>query len=48
MRQLIRAFDARKKVFANGIGPMLLDLPGPLNGLTIEGKVREGELTISV
>jgi hypothetical protein len=47
MRLVMKAFDARKKVFANHVPEMKLDLPKPLDKLNITGRVVEGELRIT-
>ena len=44
MRQVMKAFDAHKKIFSNSVPEVKLDLPKPLN---IPGKIVEGELTIT-
>ena len=47
MRQLINQFNFKKAVFSNSTtSDIKLDLPAPLNTLTIEGRVKEGELVI--
>lgn len=46
MRQLIKEFDAEKKRFSNSTTVIKIELPEPLDKLTIEGRVNEGELTI--
>lgn len=48
MRELMKRFDAKKKTFSNATqGTIRIDLPPPLDGLNIEGRVRDGELMIS-
>jgi hypothetical protein len=48
MRELIKAFDARKKTFSNDVSEVKFDLPtGNLDKLNIPGKLKEGELTIT-
>ncbi len=47
LRSLIRQFEAQKKLFQGLPGDIKLDMPPPLNKLTIDGRVREGELTIT-
>lgn len=42
MRQLVKEFEVKKKSFSSATQTIKLDLPGPLSGLTIEGRVREG------
>ena len=47
MRELMKRFDAKKKTFSNATqGIIRIDLPPPLDGLNVEGRVRDGELTI--
>lgn len=46
MRELIRRFEERKKRFSTTSDDVTVDLPPPLDRLTIEGRVRQGELTI--
>ena len=46
MRELIKRFEVKKKLFSSSSGDITLELPEPLNKVTIEGRVREGELTI--
>ena len=47
MRQVMKKFDAHKKLFSNNVHEMKLDLPKPLDKLNISSKVSEGELTIT-
>jgi hypothetical protein len=48
MRELIKAFDARKKTFSNDVHEVNFYLPkGNLYKLNIPGKLKEGELTIT-
>jgi hypothetical protein len=47
MRELMKKFDGMKRKFRADYKSMRLDLPKPLHNLSIEGKVREGEITIS-
>lgn len=46
MRELIKRFEVQKKLFSRSTRDVKIDLPGPLSGLDIVGRVREGELTI--
>ena len=47
MRELIKRFNARKAVFSNlNHDPIKIDLPPPLNGLSIQGRIYQGELTM--
>lgn len=47
MRTLMKTFDTLKKRFEKDTDDMILELPHPLNTLTIEGIVSEGMLTIT-
>jgi hypothetical protein len=47
MRELMKKFDGMKRKFRSDYRSMRLDLPEPLQNLTIEGKVRGGEITIT-
>jgi hypothetical protein len=47
MRTLMKKFDILKKRFKTDTDEMTLNLPEPLNKLTIEGIVSEGEITIT-
>jgi hypothetical protein len=47
MRELMKKFDGIKRKFRSDYRNMRLDLPDPLHNLTIEGRVRGGEITIS-
>ncbi|KAJ9663048.1 hypothetical protein H2198_001040 [Neophaeococcomyces mojaviensis] len=38
MRQLVKEFEVKKKSFSSATQTIKLDLPGPLSGLTIEGR----------
>jgi hypothetical protein len=46
MRYLMQEFDGRKQGFKRDSGPFFLDLPSPLDDLTINGIVNEGEMMI--
>lgn len=47
MRELMKRFDVKKKTFSHATtGLIRIDLPPPLDGLNVEGRVRDGELTI--
>ena len=47
MRELIKRFIVQKQALSNSSrSDIKLNLPAPLNTLTIEGLVKEGELTI--
>jgi hypothetical protein len=48
MRELMKEFDARKRGFRKDYNQDIhLDLPAPLDNLTIPGKVNGGEITIT-
>lgn len=47
MRHVIKQFDPHKKKFSSNSPSMKIDLPEPLNNITIPGKVNQGELTIT-
>jgi hypothetical protein len=47
MRAIMKAFDAFKKKFVKTARDMKMDFPEPLDNLNIDGKVVEGELTIT-
>lgn len=47
MRELMKRFGARKKIFSNNLQETKLDLPEPLDKLNVPGKIKEGELTIT-
>ena len=47
MREVINRFEAKKKVFDSSTTEIRLDLPEPLDKLTIPGKVNQGQLTIT-
>jgi hypothetical protein len=46
MRYLMQVFDGRKQGFQRDSGAFFLDLPKPLDDLTINGIVNEGEMMI--
>jgi hypothetical protein len=46
MRDLIKRFELKKKGFSNASQDIKLNLPAPLDRLTIDGRVNEGELII--
>ena len=47
MRELIHRFNVKKAAFSNSSqSDIKLDLPAPLSGLSIEDRVKDGELTI--
>lgn len=46
MRGLVKVFDAEKKEFSNSRKAIKLDLPKPLDTLSIGDAVVEGELTV--
>ncbi len=47
MRYVMRQFESHKRAF-NGASPkMSIDLPDPLHRLNIDGKIEEGDLTIT-
>lgn len=47
LRDLMARFDTIKKEFHTNSGPMYLDLPKPLNNLTLDNRVEGGQITIS-
>jgi hypothetical protein len=47
MRKLMKQFDNHKKKFKSDYRSMRVDLPGPLQNLDINGRVRSGEITIT-
>lgn len=47
MRAVIKQFDSMKRKFSNNVPDMKLDLPGQLSGVSIPGRVKEGELKIT-
>jgi len=47
MRHIMREFDLFKREFKNDGRDIKMDLPEPLNTLTIPGRVDEGELIIT-
>jgi hypothetical protein len=47
MRQLMNQFIAFKKEFELNSPNSSLDLPHPLDGITIAGRVNDGEITIT-
>jgi hypothetical protein len=47
MRFIIKQFDSYKKNFKGDSKAMRIDLPAPIDKITIPGKVKEGELTIT-
>jgi hypothetical protein len=47
MRYLMQKFDERKQAFDENSGDFYLDLPEPLDALTISGVVNQGEMLIS-
>jgi hypothetical protein len=46
MRELMKRFEKEKVQFSLSSHDVHLDLPAPLNMLNIDGRVKEGELTI--
>lgn len=46
MRYLMQNFDERKQSFDQDSGDFYLDLPEPLENLTIDGVVNQGEMLI--
>jgi hypothetical protein len=46
MRELMKKFDEKKKLFKNDPRPIKLDLPFPLHNLNIRG-VDDGQITIT-
>lgn len=47
IRDLVRKFIAKKETFSELVEDIHLELPPPLDRLDKEGRVRQGELTIS-
>lgn len=47
MRQVIKKFDEKKKLFSNRPSEVHLDLPEPLHTLNIPGRVTQGDLRIT-
>jgi hypothetical protein len=47
IREIMSEFDTIKKSFEQESGDMFLDLPKPLNNLTLEGRVDGGQITIT-
>ena len=47
MRQFMKQFDNHKRKFKSDYRSMRVDLPGGLENLTIDGRVRSGEITIT-
>jgi hypothetical protein len=47
IREIMAEFDTIKKAFEQDSGDMFLDLPRPLNNLTLDGRVDGGQITIT-
>jgi hypothetical protein len=47
MRQVMQDFENCKKAFHGASSDMVLELPHPLHTVNIQGKVEEGDLTIT-
>jgi hypothetical protein len=47
MRYLMQKFDERKQAFDRDSGDFYLDLPEPLDSLSIPGVVNQGEMLIA-
>jgi hypothetical protein len=47
MRQFMKQFDNHKRKFKSDYRSMRVDLPGELVNLSIDGRVRSGEITIT-
>lgn len=47
MRQVIKKFDEKKRLFSNKSQEVHIDLPDPLNTLSISGRVTQGDLRIT-
>jgi hypothetical protein len=47
MRELMKEFDKKKRIFCNDGSSMKIDLPEPLANLNLPGKVEGGEFTIT-
>lgn len=47
MRYVMRQFESHKRAFHGASHEMAIELPDPLHKLNIDGKVEEGELTIT-
>lgn len=47
MRQVMRQFEGHKRAFHGASSDMRIDLPDPLHKVSIDGKIEDGELTIT-
>ena len=47
MRHIMRQFESHKRAFHGASPDMSVDLPDPLHRLIIDGKIEEGDLTIT-
>ena len=47
MRLLMKNFDVYKRKFVRGHRDIKLDLPEPFENLTLEGKVKGGQIIIT-
>lgn len=47
MRQVVKRFDEKKRLFSNKASEIHLDLPIPLNTLNMTGRITQGELKIT-
>lgn len=47
MRYVMRQFENHKRAFHGASLDMSIDLPDPLHKLSIDGKIEEGDLTIT-
>jgi hypothetical protein len=47
MRMLMKSFERHKRRFRKDYPDIKMDLPEPLQNLTIDGKVDQGEITIT-
>lgn len=47
MRQVVKRFDEKKRLFSNKANEIHLDLPNPLNTLNITGRITQGDLRIT-
>ncbi|CZR64187.1 uncharacterized protein PAC_14084 [Phialocephala subalpina] len=47
MRQVVKRFDEKKRLFSNKANEIHFDLPNPLNALNIAGRITQGNLKIT-
>jgi hypothetical protein len=46
MRRIMKQFDSYKRNFEGNTPAMKIDLPEPIDKISISGKINQGELTI--